>query len=98
MRVCFWGGLKTWKLECSNESPGQQTASDGASHARRATGLAETAGAGRKVSSETVATENPRGRRYLEQGHLQETFPRFNNMYCCTSIYIFDGILGENEK
>ena len=37
-------------------SPGQHTAGDGAPHARWATGLAETAGAGRRVSSEMVPT------------------------------------------
>ena len=50
--------------------------SEGASHARRAAGLAETAGAGRWVSSEPVATENPGRFHYLEQGDLQQKFPK----------------------
>ena len=61
----FWGWLKTWKLECSRESLGQHTASDGASHVRQATGHAEAAGAGRSVSSETVPAENPRRYQYF---------------------------------
>ena len=56
----FWGWLKTWKLECSKESSGQHTASEGVSQSRRATGLAETTGAGRWVWSESGPTENPR--------------------------------------
>ena len=59
---------------------GQHTESECASHARRATGLAETAGTRRWVSSELVPTENPGRFHYLEQGDLQEKFPRFNNM------------------
>ena len=76
----FWGWLKTWKLECSNESSGQHTASEGASHARRATGLADAAGAGRRVWNESVPTENPRRFHYLEQGDLQEKFSSSNIM------------------
>ena len=70
--ICvFWRWLKTWKLERSKSSartkaPGN-TASEVASHARQATGLAETAGAGRWVSSESVPTENPRRFHNLEQ-------------------------------
>ena len=79
--ICvFWGWLKTWKLECSNESSGQHTASEGASHSRRATALVATAGAGRWVWSEPVPTENPRRFHYLEQGDLQEKFLTFNKM------------------
>ena len=55
------------KIESSNESSGQYTASEVASHARQATGLAETAGAGRWVSSESVPTKNPRRFHHLEQ-------------------------------
>ena len=90
MHVCVcWGWLKTWKLECTKESPRKNATSDGASHARRATGLAETAGARRRVSSETAPTENPRRYNYLEQGDLQEKFPRLNNIlahYCCIAV------------
>ena len=75
------------KIECSNESSGQYTASEVASHARQATGLAETAGAGRWVSSESVPTENPRRFQYLEHDDLQENFPRFNNM-CTTAVLL----------
>ena len=81
-------GSSSAQIECSNESSGQHTASEGASHARRATGLAETAGAGRWVSSESVPTENPRRFHYLEQGDLQEKFPRFNNM-CVTAVLLY---------
>ena len=56
------------------------------------------------MSSELVPTENPGRFHYLEQGDLQEKFPRFNNMcitavYCCTSLdIIVDGRRGKNEK
>ena len=75
------------QIECSNESSGQHTASVGASHTRRATGLAETAGAGRWVSSESVPTENPRSFHYLQQGDLQEKFPRFNMRIAAVLLY-----------
>ena len=75
------------EIECSNESSGQHTASEGVSRARRATELAETAGAGRWVSSESVPTENPRRFQYLEHDDLQENFPRFNNM-CTTAVLL----------
>ena len=86
--TCVLGWLKTWKLECSNESSGQHTASEGASHARQATGLADIAGAGRWVSSESIPTENPRRFHYLEQGDFQENFSSFNNtfLYICTRV------------
>ena len=70
---------------------------------KRATGLAETAGAQRWVSSELVPAENPGRFHCLEQGDLQETFTRFNMcitaVYCCTSIdIIIDGRRRKNEK
>ena len=83
----YW--LKTWKLERPNRvlkrKSGQHTASEGASHARRAAGLAETAGAGWWVSSKSVPTENPRRFHYLEQSDLQEKFSMFSNM-CITAV------------
>ena len=72
-------------IESLNESSGQYTSSKCASRARRVTGLAETAGARRWVSSELVSTENPGRFNYLEQGDLQEKFPRFNNM-CISAV------------
>ena len=48
----------------------------------------QTGGAGRWVSSESVPTENPRRFHYLEQGDLQEKFPRFNNM-CVTAVLLY---------
>ena len=68
------------------------------------TGVAGTAGARRWVSSDLVPTENPGRIHYLEQGDLQEKFPRFNLtcvllLYCCTSIgIIVDGRRGKNKK
>ena len=50
------------------------------SRARRATGIAKTAGAGRWVWSESVPTENPRCFHYLDQGILQEKLSSFNKM------------------
>ena len=85
--TCVLGWLKTWKLECSNESSGQHTASEGASHARQATGLADTAGAGRWVSSESVPTENPRRFHYWEQGNLQQQLPMLN-IVCITAVLV----------
>ena len=88
----LWRWLNTWKLERSNrvlkKNSGQHTASKGASQPRRATGFAETAGAGRWVSSESVPTQNPRHFHYLEQGYLQEKFPRFNNM-CIIAVLLY---------
>ena len=90
------------KIECSNESSGQYTASEVASHARQATGLAETAGAGRWVSSESVTMENPRRFHNLEH---KEIFKKSSQgltcvllLYCCTIIDIVDGGRGKNEK
>ena len=81
-------GSSSAEIECSNESSGQHTASECASHPRRTTGLAETAGARRWVSSKLVSTEKPERLHYLEQGDLHEKFPRFNNIYyCCTLLY-----------
>ena len=68
----FSGWLNTWKLECSNESSGQHTASEGASRSKRATGLADTAGARGRVWSESVPTEDPMRFHYLDQGDLQK--------------------------
>ena len=80
--ICvFWGWLKTWKLECSNESSWQHTASEAASYSRRATGLADTAGAERWMWSESVPMENPTPFDYLEQGDLKEKFSSFNSMF-----------------
>ena len=74
--------LVSWLPERPNlvliENSGQHTASEGASHVRRAAGLAETAGAGWLVSSKSVPTENPRCFHYLEQNDLQENFSMFN--------------------
>lgn len=82
--------LKAWKLHCPEERPGQHTASEGASHERRARGLAETAGAGLRVSSETVPTENPRCCQYLDHSYLEERFSRFHNMYhWCIAVRIY---------
>ena len=92
-------GSSSAEIECSNESSGQHTASECASHPRRTTGLAETAGARRWVSSELVSTENPGRLHYLEQGDLHEKFPRFNNM-CITSVLldiIVDGRRGKRK-
>ena len=83
----------------------QHTASEGASHARRATGLAETAGAG-WVSSKSVPTENPRCFHYLEQSDRQEKFSMFQQdvYYCCIAAVLlyqyrqFDGRHGKNEN
>ena len=90
--VCCGVGLRLGSLsaqiECSNESSRQDTANESASHARRTTGLVETAGAGRWVSSESAPTENPRHFHYLEQGYLQETSPRFDNM-CITAVLLY---------
>ena len=61
--MCALGLTEDLEARVLKGKPGQHTASDGASYARRVTGLAETAGAGRRVSSETVPTENLR--RYL---------------------------------
>ena len=75
-------------IESLNESSGQYTSSKCASRARRVTGLAETAGARRWVSSELVPTENPGRFHYLEQGDLQEMFQGLTCvllLYCCTS-------------
>ena len=77
------------KIECSNESSGQYTASEVASHARQATGLAETAGAGRWVSTESVPTKNPSHFHYLEHGDLQEKFSRFDNM-CVAAELLYE--------
>ena len=62
---------------------------DGASHARRATALAETEVAGQRVSSETFPTENRRHYHYLEQGDLQEKFPKLNMYYCCIAVRVW---------
>ena len=69
------------------KAPGN-TQREGASHEGRATGTAETAGAGRWVSSESVPTENPRRFHYLEQSDLQEKLSRFDNM-CITAILLY---------
>ena len=88
---------------CSNESSGQHTSNEGASHARRATGLAKTAGAGQWASSGTVPTENPRRLHYLEHGDLREKFPRFKNV-CITAVLLYhsidivDGRRGKKRK
>ena len=58
------------------KAPGN-TQREGASHEGRATGTAETAGAGRWVSSESIPTENPGRSHYLEKRNLQEKFLRF---------------------
>ena len=52
------------------------TASEVASHARQGTGLAETAEAGRWVSSESVATENPRSCSNLDQKEVFKKVPK----------------------
>ena len=77
-------GSSSAQIECSNESSKQQI---GASPARRATGLAETARAGRWVSREFVLTENTRYFHYLKQGDLQAKFPRFN--MCITAVLLY---------
>ena len=77
-------GSSSAQIECSNESSKQQI---GASPARRATGLAETARAGRWVSMELVPTENPRYFHYLKQGDLQAKFPSFN--LCITAVLLY---------
>ena len=79
--ICeFWRWLRlgssTAQIECSNENSGQHTASEVASHARQATGLAETAGTGRWVSSESVPAENPRRVHYLEQKEILKKVPK----------------------
>ena len=71
-------------IESLNESSGQYTSSKCASRARRVTGLAETAGARRWVSSELVPTENPGRFHYLEQGDLQEMF---QGLTCVLLLY-----------
>ena len=76
------------EIECSNERSGQHTASECASRARRATGLAETAGAGRWVPSESVPTETPGIFHYLAQGDLRGKLPRFNSM-CITAVLLY---------
>ena len=47
----------------------------------------QTAGARRWVSSELVPTENPGRSRYIEQGDLQDMFPRFN--MCITAVLLY---------
>ena len=97
-------GSSSAQIECSNENSGQHTAIEGASHARRATGLAETAGAGWWVSSKSVPTEYPSCFHYLEQSDLQEKSSMFNNMcitvllYCCTSIDISTAAVGKTKN
>ena len=56
----FWLTEDLEAREYKGKTVGQYTASNGESHARRAARLAETGGAGRRVSNETVQTENPR--------------------------------------
>ena len=75
------------EIGCSNESSGHHTASECTSHARRVTGLADTAGARQWVSSELVPTENPGRFHYLQQGDLQENFPRFN--MCISPVLLY---------
>ena len=76
--VCFEVGRRlgstSAQIKCSNESSEQHSASEGAFHARRATGLEETAGARQWVSNDSIPTENPRRFHYFEQGDLQEKF------------------------
>ena len=106
--ICeFWRWLRlgssTAQIECSNENSGQHTASEVASHARQATGLAETAGTGRWVSSESVPTENPRRFHYLEDKAIfmkssQGSTTCVVLLYCCTSKDVVDGRRGKNEK
>ena len=59
-------GSSSAQIDGSNESSGQHAVIEGASYARRATELAETAGAGRWVSSQSVPTENPGRLHYLD--------------------------------
>ena len=49
-------GSSSAQIECSNENSGQHTAIEGASHARRATGPAETAGS-RMVGVEQIGSD-----------------------------------------
>ena len=87
MHVSF-GSLKTLMLECSNESPGHHTARGGTSHARRAAGLAETAGAERWESSES-ASRSSREVPKIEQ-HVTTVLLYENRR--------FDSRCGKNEK
>ena len=70
------------------ESPGQHTASRRTSLARRATGLAETAGAGRWASSES-ARRSSKNVPKLEQDVT--TVLLYDNRH-------FDGRRGKNDK
>ena len=107
MHVCCglgWRfGSSSAEIECSNESSGQHTGSECASDARRATGLAETAGARRWVSSELSPTVYPGRFQCLEQGDLQEKLQMFNNM-CITAVLLYhsidivDGRRGKKRK
>ena len=84
--LCVLGLTEGLQARVLKGKPREHTTSDGAPHARRATGFADTAWAGRRVSSETVPTETPRNYHYFEEGDLQEMFPRFNNMYYCCIV------------
>ena len=89
--VCFgfgWRlGSSSAQIERSNESSGQQNASEDASHARQATGIAETAGAGRWVSTESVPTENSRRFHYLEQGDLKKSSQGLTTRIAAVLLY-----------
>ena len=90
----FWGWPKAWKLECSNESSWQHTASEGASNSRLGTGLADTAGAGRWVWNESVPMENPRRSINLSKAIFKRSCQALTtcNYICITGCLLYCGI------